>query len=145
MRVSLAWSLLLGCLLCSACNYRETVGTTGGGGGGSTPDATPQEECSSFVVPSYDCTLDQGTCTFPTDCPGLNQDCNVMTRRCFSSDETCVGTPCGFDEDCPSGERCNLVANVCFDLSMSQTCMPCFLLSSDCGTGTCDSDLGRCI
>lgn len=146
------FSLLCFFLAASACEYRETVGREGQdnsgndasvGCDGASCDAPV--DCSTFMAPASDCTLGLGDCTFDRDCMGLNQNCNRATRRCFAGDAVCVGTPCSLDLDCPASERCNLIANSCFELAADQSCMPCFLLSEDCGTQTCDTDLNICI
>ena len=120
----------------SACTYDETLGRTGG----VTPGidaAAGTATCEGFVIPSDDCTLGRGACTFDSDCPSLNETCNGATGRCYLSGDVCVGTLCRIDGDCASGERCNQTSGTCFQLSASQRCMPCFLLSTDCGAQTC--------
>jgi hypothetical protein len=133
----------------SACSYDETLGRTDtvspGIDAGNNPDAEPgTATCEGFVIPSGDCTLGHGACTFDSDCTGLNESCNGATGRCYLGSEVCVGTLCRLDGDCASGERCNLTSGTCFQLSASQRCMPCFLLSVDCGAQTCDTDLEIC-
>ena len=147
MKVLLALILLTAT---SACTYDETLGRTTivipGIDGGPGADAEPGTgTCEGFVIPSGDCTLGHGACTFDSDCTGLNESCNGGTGRCYLSTDNCVGTLCRLDGDCASGERCNQTSGTCFQLSASQRCMPCFLLSEDCGAQTCDSDLELCL
>lgn len=137
----LSWLMILVAL--GACEYRETVGrnnkdTQADASIPGFPDARePSATCEGFTVPSGDCTLGQGDCTFQSDCDGIDMNCNRTTRRCFRSTDRCVGTPCDFNEDCPSAERCNQATNTCYDLNSDQTCMPCFILDSNCGLERC--------
>ena len=149
MKICLALALLL---WASACSYDETLGRTStvvpGNDSGPTCDGAgcgDPTSCEGFVIPSGDCTLGHGACTFDMDCTGLNESCNGATGRCYAATDDCVGTLCRLDGDCASGERCNLTSGTCFALSASQRCMPCFLLSVDCGAQICDSDLEMCI
>jgi hypothetical protein len=135
----------------SACSYRDTVGRTGdvpavdSGFGCDGTSCTEPTDCSNFVIPSGDCSLGHGACNFDSDCSGLNESCNGGTGRCYLATDNCVGTPCRIDGDCASSERCNMTSGTCFELAASQRCMPCFLLSVDCGGQTCDDSLEICL
>ncbi len=134
-----------------ACEYDETVGRTSNVTSfDARPDSTPgsgpdaRSDCSDFQMPTDDCTLGRGACVFDQDCTGLNESCNIETKRCFAATDRCVGTPCRVTSDCPSSESCNRIAERCFDPQEDQTCMPCFLMSIDCGQQQCDQALDLC-
>lgn len=124
-------------VLVASCEYHEQVGRSG-------PSVDAGRECSGFRVPTGDCTSGRTSCSFTSDCDGIDVACNQATKRCFADSDRCVGPPCLFDVDCPVAERCNQTVGVCYALHESQACMPCFLLDSDCGLSTCDPDPARC-
>jgi len=145
-------TLLALCLTLASCEYRETVGRTtsvDANPGFPRPDADldapdAARDCSTFEVPTFDCTLGRGSCTFDEECTAANSRGNNATGRCFSDTDYRVGTPCLIGTDCPSGQRCNLTIGSCFDVTEDQTCMPCFVADMDCGSQLCNTDLSIC-
>ena len=133
-------------LFTGGCDYREPIGRTSesGGCGDNGCDAAPTEEnCDNFVIPVGDCTAGGNSCTFEIDCPASAASCSVATRRCFSDNDVCVGTPCDVDRDCAATERCNTASRSCYELSADQACMPCSF-DLDCGTRICNLSTATC-
>ncbi len=147
MRPALLVAFVL--MAASACEYQEVVGrndqTTDAGTTCDGPGCDLPRDCSTFQRPVGDCTAGNGSCTFDSDCQAVDSNCNTETRRCFIASSDCVGTPCSIDTDCPPAERCNRTAGACYDFNEDQTCMPCFLLSEDCGAQMCDDQLDICL